>query len=126
MPYAVSEAEFAAHVRSAIAALPARWRRAIEHDVPVQVIGRPTRNMLSDLEMQPDDLLLGLYEGTPATEYAEAHERVPDRIWLFRHDLQTVAEDEADLVEQIRITLLHELGHHFGLNEDDLARLGFD
>ena len=126
MPCDVSDADFAAMVSRAIEALPDRWRRTIDHDVPVQVAPRPPAQMLAELGMEPDELLLGLYEGIPATELAEEVERVPDRIWLFKENLEDASEDEADLVEQIRITLLHELGHHFGLDEDDLARLGFD
>ena len=50
---------------------------------------------------------------------------VPDRIWLFRQDIEDFAEDASDLVEQVRVTLLHELGHYFGMDEDDLDHFGY-
>ena len=112
-------------VAEAINRLPDRWRETINQGVPVQIVPRPPASMLAELEMEPDDLLLGLYEGIPETEFAEEFERVPDRIWLFKEDIETVCESLDDVREEIRVTLLHELGHHFGLDEDDLERLGY-
>ena len=126
MPVDVDEGEFAASVEQAIAALPDEWRRAIVEDVPVEVRARPTRRELKDLGMGPRDLLLGLYRGVPLTERSVEHSgRIPDVIYLFKEDIEDACDNEDDLVEQVRVTLLHELGHHFGLDEDDLERLGF-
>lgn len=76
--------------------------------------------------MDDTELLLGLYEGFPLPDrMTEVPAAVPDRIWLFKDDIEDYAEDEQDLIEQVRITLLHELGHYFGLDEDDLEALGY-
>ncbi len=126
MPHEVSDVEFAQLVEKAISRLPDRWRATIEKDVPVQIRPRPSRKQLRDLDMEPDELLLGLYEGVPLTErHLEDHARLPDVITLFKEDIEDVSEDSQDLIDQVRITLLHELGHHFGLDEDDLEALGY-
>ncbi len=132
MPFDVSESEFARLVEAALARLPEQFRRTIAEDVPVQVAPRPPRKMLRELGMADDELLLGLYEGPSIEERGELLTSeggvmpfVPGRIWLFREDIGDFAKDEADLVEQVRVTLLHELGHYMGLDEDDLDALGY-
>ena len=50
---------------------------------------------------------------------------MPDVIYIFQEDCELVSDTEEDLVREVRITVLHELGHHFGMDEDDLARLGY-
>lgn len=126
MPHEVDDVEFARLVESALVRLPDDFRRAVEQDVPIQVTARPTREQLGELEMGADELLLGLFEG-PSLLDRESHLApvVPARIWLFKEDIEDASEDAEDLVEQVRITLLHELGHYFGMDEDDLDRLGY-
>ncbi|MEM6313460.1 MAG: metallopeptidase family protein [Planctomycetota bacterium] len=125
MPHVVSQADFDALVEQGIRLLPPRFANALA-DVRVEVRDRPSEKLLRDMEMHPDDLLLGLYEGIPLTERSvEESGRAPDVIFLFRDDIMEVARDENDLVEQVTITLLHEIGHYFGLDEDELDRLGY-
>lgn len=133
MPHEVSDVEFQRLVEAAIAALPDEFRQVITEDVPVRVEQRPSRRLLRELGMAEDELLLGLHEGPSRAEQAEllvsaggAMPSLPARISLFKEDIEDIAEDAADLVEQVRITLLHELGHYFGLDEDDLERLGYE
>ena len=126
MPYEVSDVEFAQLVEQAITQLPGRWRLTIMGEVPVRIEPRPAPRLLRELGMSDDELLLGLYQGTPVTErHIEDNARLPDAITLFKEDIEDVSSSRADLVDQVRITLLHELGHFFGLDEDDLDRLGY-
>ncbi len=75
-------------------------------------------------EDDPD--LLGLYDGTPLTERDSTYSLVvPDRITLFRGPLLDMCEDEADVVEEVRITVVHEIAHHFGIDDDRLHALGY-
>jgi predicted Zn-dependent protease with MMP-like domain len=69
--------------------------------------------------------ILGIYIGTPRTE-AEAAAQPEDvtRIMLFKRNLEKICRDRSDLVEQIQITVRHEIGHHLGLSEEDMERLG--
>ncbi len=70
-------------------------------------------------------LLLGLYEGVPLSHRgAGYHLTPPDRITLFRNALQWIATDEEDLVRHIQLTVAHEIGHHFGMSEDELHEAG--
>ncbi len=69
--------------------------------------------------------LLGLYEGVPLTERQADHWGPPDCIHVYREALLDYCVSESMLVEQIRITVLHEVGHFFGMDEDDLDRLGY-
>ena len=74
----------------------------------------------------PRDLrLLGLYEGLPLTSRDRYAGVLPDRITLYRIPLCLVAEDLDDLVEQVRITVIHEFGHHMGIDEARLHELGW-
>ncbi|MEQ6901627.1 metallopeptidase family protein [Nocardioides sp. YIM 152588] len=76
-------------------------------------------------EGEPDDLL-GLYDGVALTERDSATTMaLPDRIFLFRGPLLDMCEDEEDLAEEIRITVVHEVAHHFGIDDDRLHALGY-
>jgi predicted Zn-dependent protease with MMP-like domain len=121
-------------VEDAVESLPPPVRRLLDQ-VPVVVLDRPTPEMLQDLGMSQSeaDELCGLHTGRANTERSVEHSaEVPSSIHLFRRGIvalaggweQPGADDE--IYEQVRITLLHEIGHQFGLDEDDLADLGYD
>ena len=72
--------------------------------------------------------LLGLYDGIPLTERDAGYDGmvVPDRISIFRRPILAMCADEAEVVEQVRITVIHEVAHHFGIDDDRLHALGWD
>lgn len=115
--------------------LPPGLRRLIEQDLVVLVDDTPSADVLREFADEGEALdagsLLGLHTGVPMTERSvEDHALEPPTIHLFRVGLIAEATDagrvdEAVLGEQIRITLLHEIGHHYGLEEDELDRLGY-
>jgi predicted Zn-dependent protease with MMP-like domain len=112
-------------VADAIASLPAQFRGALEV-VRVEVADRPTRRQLRSVGLAEDELLLGLYEGVPLTERSVTDgPTMPDVIWIFHQDLEDACETEDELAQEVRVTLLHELGHYFGMDEDQLDELGF-
>jgi len=76
-------------------------------------------------EHPADPDLFGLYEGVPLPDRGDWAGTMPDRIRIFRRPLVESFPDERDLEEEIRITVLHELGHYFGLDEDELDNLGY-
>jgi len=118
-----------------LSALPPRVRSVL-NEVPLHVMDEPDRTILRDLGIEAGELdeaieeLCGLHTGFMLTERPiELDAVLPNEIHLFRRGIALMsggwdAEDET-VAEQIRITLLHELGHHFGLDEDDLDRLGY-
>jgi len=118
-----------------VAGLPAPILEQLE-EVPVIVEDEPDDALLLDLGMAPGiDDLCGLHSGVALTERSvEAAPDLPDQIMLFRGPIIRLAQSHVpgtgraavdELERQIRITLLHEIGHHFGLDEDDLDRLGY-
>jgi len=125
MAYHVSSAIFEQLVERALAELPQQFAEFLE-EVPLEVRPRPTAAQLKRLGLGEDDLLLGLYEGIPLTERSVEHSGVrPAVIYIFKEDVELASDTEAELVDQVRTTVLHEIGHHFGLDEDDLDELGY-
>jgi predicted Zn-dependent protease with MMP-like domain len=125
MSYHVSKAEFARLVEKALGELPPQFARFLE-EVSVEIRDRPTRKQLKSLGLEPDELLLGLYQGRPVTERSVLdHMTLPDVIFIFQEDVELASESEGDLVREVRTTVLHEIGHHFGMSEEDLDKLGY-
>jgi len=127
---------FDALVEDALEALPPRVRSLLD-EVPLVVLDEPTPEMLRDLGIDPADAdaldeLCGLHSGTAITERSIEHPELPDVIHLFRRGIVALAggwdQEHADerIYEEVRITLLHEIGHHFGLSEEDLEELGYE
>jgi predicted Zn-dependent protease with MMP-like domain len=125
MSHHVSKAKFARLVEQAIAELPPQFAEALE-EVPIEIRDRPSRKLLQSLDLEEDALLLGLYSG-PSLDKRSVDDmaRMPNLIYIFQEDCELTADSEADLVREVRITVLHEIGHHFGMDEDDLDRLGY-
>jgi predicted Zn-dependent protease with MMP-like domain len=73
-------------------------------------------------EMRYDGLLLGLFHGIPRTEKSVFFSAPPDRIFLYQKNIEAICRTDKEIQGQIRQTLLHEIGHYFGLSEDDLRR----
>lgn len=104
-----------------LAGLPSDLRAEAE-TVILDIADRPTS------KQSPGEgwTLLGLYEGVPLVErHANSVLLQPDRITLFQVPLQSLARTEAELRHQIRKTLIHELGHFFGFDEEELKRRGW-
>lgn len=96
--------------------LPAELARLVDNVVVV----------VEDRDHEEPDLL-GLYEGVPLTERGDYGGMVlPDRVTIFRLALCEVCADESEVVEEVAVTVLHELAHHFGIDDDRLAQLGWD
>jgi predicted Zn-dependent protease with MMP-like domain/thioredoxin-like negative regulator of GroEL len=119
----MSEAEMAEVAEEALRELPAAAHKLITN-VPVLIVDLPAR---TEIEQGLDPRLLGMFEGTAYSDGGSMG-GAPQvtRILLFRKNLERMAIDSDDLREQIRITLLHETGHFFGMSEDDLADVGLD
>ena len=89
-------------------------------------LGSHMRNVAVVVEDDSPDGLLGLYEGVPLTERGEWYSGVlPDRISVYRLPICTQCETEDDVVEEVRVTVIHEVAHHFGIDDDRLDELGW-
>lgn len=125
MAYQVSKARFAELVERALAELPEPFAGFME-EVRLEIQDRPSPRLLKQLGMDEDELLLGLYHGVSLMDRSvEQSGRMPDVITIFQEDVEEVSDSEGDLVREVRITVLHEIGHFFGMNEDDLDKLGY-
>lgn len=121
----VSSADFDRAVEQALADVPDEFQPYLEN-VLVEVRPRPDAKLLREYDV-PDDLL-GLYVGVPLEEKGPelAPTPMPDRILIFRDTLCEMCQSWDELVDEIRITVLHEIGHYFGLDEERLGELGYD
>jgi predicted Zn-dependent protease with MMP-like domain len=110
--------------------LPAHLHQLME-EVPLIVEDEPSRALKEELALDASGELLGLHWGTPLTDRSvTAPWGMPDRMMLFRGPIFRISRDrrgvsETALAQQIRTTLLHEIGHHFGLDEAQLQALGY-
>jgi predicted Zn-dependent protease with MMP-like domain len=117
---------FEALVDRATAGIPTPFRAALA-DIAVVVADEPTPEQLRENGLGPDETLYGLYEGVPLDEWGGDAIPLPTRILLFRLPLEADFPDPRDLADEVRITLLHELAHHLGIEDEDrLLELGID
>ena len=117
----LSERRFRELVAEALDTLPPEWGELLDN-IAVVVEDEPSAEELRELGMDPEegDELLGLYQGTPLGERGFEYGGLPDRVVIYRGPISRIARSRREVVEQVRETVLHELGHHFGLEEDDL------
>ena len=115
--------QFESLVADALASIPRRFRDAMQN-VAIVVEDEPSVELLRDMEIEPPDTLLGLYQGTPLTERRwDYGNTLPDRVLLFQGPIERESEGDDDLVVAIGETLIHEIGHYFGLSEDEIEAI---
>jgi len=118
--------DFARTLREALLELPPMFRDALVN-VAVVVEEWPPEDLLNELGVPPDDTLYGFYHGVPLPERSVLDSGLlPDKISVYRGPLMEDFPDRNELCRQIRITLLHEIGHYFGMDEEELSRLGYE
>jgi predicted Zn-dependent protease with MMP-like domain len=119
----VQRRAFDALVADALASIPREFRKAMSN-LAISVEAEPSKELLAQMDIEPPDTLLGLYQGTPLTERTSQYgNTLPDRILLFQGPLERASEDEDDLVVAIGETLIHEIGHYFGLSEEAIEEI---
>jgi predicted Zn-dependent protease with MMP-like domain len=109
-------------VEEALATIPRQFREAIQN-VAVMVEDEPTPDVLEEMEIEPPDTLFGLYQGTPLTERSWAPSAGPDRIVIYQRPIEEACDSEDDIVVCIGETVIHEFGHYFGLEEDEIEEI---
>ncbi len=109
-------------VQQALRSIPAQFRNRI-HNLAIIVEDEPDRRLLAEMNVPRGETLFGLYHGTPLTERGwDYGNRLPDRITIYQgpHEREY---DEEDLVTAIGETLIHEIGHYFGMSEDEIEEI---
>lgn len=115
----MKRADFERLVEEALAQLPERFRGLMEN-VAVIIRDRPPRSRRSKGK-RTSRLLLGVFAGVPRTQKSLFSTAPPDRIVLYQKNIEAVCETPDEIREEVRLTVLHEVGHYFGLSEEDLA-----
>jgi predicted Zn-dependent protease with MMP-like domain len=122
----VSKSQFEALVRQAIELLPEQFQRRLEN-LSVEVFPRLTGRLARELGLEGMGDLMGAYVGVPLTEKSVSDiVDWPERIVIFQQAIEAESADADAIVEQVRITVLHEIAHHFGMSEEDLGELGYE
>jgi predicted Zn-dependent protease with MMP-like domain len=119
----MTRAEFERLVAEAVRLIPARFRREMQN-LAVVVEDQPEAQLLNEMGIEPPDSLYGLYQGTPLPErqWADGN-RLPDQITIYQLPIEEDAEDEEDARDMIAETLIHEVGHYFGLSEEEIEEI---
>ena len=110
-------------VVEAMALIPKRFRLEMKN-IAVVVEDEPSAELLDEMEIEPPDSLYGLYQGTPLPERTWGYgNTLPDRVTLFRKPIEEDSEDEDEVRAVIGETLIHEVGHYFGLSEEEIEEI---
>ena len=117
------KARFEELVRKAIERIPRRFRRHLQN-VAILIEDEPSAALLREMEIEPPDTLFGLYHGTPLPsrpwDYGNS---LPDTISLFQRPIEDACDDDDEVVVTIGETLIHEVGHYFGLSDEEIEAI---
>jgi predicted Zn-dependent protease with MMP-like domain len=110
-------------VAEALDELPRSFRRRLRN-IAVVIESEPSRALLEEMGLWPHGTLLGLYQGVPLPRRGLSYGNVlPDRITIFQKPLEAMCRSRDDLKEAVKDTVMHEIGHYFGLDDDRLEEL---
>jgi len=119
------ESRFERLVERAVASIPMPFAAALR-DVAVIIADEPSATQRRENDLGADDTLYGLYDGTPRTAWGADEVPFPSTITIFRLPLEEDFPDPLDLEDEVRITVVHELAHHLGIDDERLEELGVD
>jgi predicted Zn-dependent protease with MMP-like domain len=111
-------------VAAAVENLPEEFRERLEN-IDIVVADEPTRAQRRQADPRKGDTLLGLYEGVPLTNRTSGYTfAMPDKITIFQKPIEAICRNDAQVVKEIKHVVLHEIAHHFGIDDDRLEELG--
>jgi predicted Zn-dependent protease with MMP-like domain len=110
-------------VKKALSSLPQEFAQKL-NNVIVTVDDCPTSYQLQKAKIPSQALLFGLYEGVPQTKRGVYYNSIPDKITIFKNAIERVCQTEEEIRAQVRQTVIHEIGHHFGLSDAELRKAG--
>ncbi len=121
----LKEKDFDRIVQKAIERIPHEMRQYLDN-ILISIRKRPSKNMLDEMGLPPNDLLLGLYTGVSLPERSATNPPLfPDSIILFQEPLEEMCDTIEELKEEIEITIVHEIAHFVGISDERLEELGY-
>lgn len=117
----MDDKKFGELVREALDLLPSEFAEKL-NNVAVIVQDNPTDGQLRELGLSKKDVLFGLYRGIPQTKRGSYSGVLPDKITIFKKAIEAVAKTDEEIKVKVRDTVIHEIGHHFGLSDEDLKQ----
>lgn len=121
----LSDERFGELVQEALDSIPPEFDPYMDN-VVVDIEDAPTRKVLQTVGLNHPHELLGYYAGIPLTARSVEHiVRLPDHIIIYKRNIERICRSEDEIVEQVRKTVLHEVGHHFGMDEEALEDLDY-
>ena len=119
----MTRGKFERLVTEAVALIPRRFQTEMKN-LALVVEDEPSPALLAEMEVDPPDSLYGLYQGTPLTERGwDFGNALPDRITIFQRPIEEDCDDEDEIRAVIGETLIHEVGHYFGLSEEEIEEI---
>ena len=115
---------FESLLADAIDELPDEFRKHLQN-VAIIVEDYPSAELLKRMEVPEDETLFGLYEGVPLPERGFNEPLYPDRILIFQRVLEEECDSEEEIKDELKITLVHEIAHFFGMDDDYLEEIGY-
>jgi predicted Zn-dependent protease with MMP-like domain len=121
----LEDEEFDSIVDRALGRIPPEIRDRMENIV-ISVQKRPSPELLESMEIPPDETLFGIFEGVPLSERSVTDPPLyPDTIFLFQESLEEACRSKAELEQEIEVTVVHEVAHYLGMDEEELETLGY-
>jgi len=120
-PLSITVEEFERLVRQAVDGLPEKYRRLLKN-VAVVVEAEPARDVLESLDLESEDDLLGLYSGKAVgnESFFDPGGHLPAKISIYRGPILRLCRTTEEVIQEVRDTVVHEIGHHFGLDDDEM------
>ena len=119
----MTRAEFERLVAEAVELIPRRFRREMKN-LALVVEEEPSAELLDEMEIEPPDSLYGLYQGVPLPERSWGYgNQLPDRITIFQRPIEEDCDNEDEMRAMIGETLIHEVGHYFGMSEEQIEEI---
>ncbi len=112
-------------MRQAMSELPDVFLERMDN-IDIVVEEWPTRDQLIGSGLDESELLLGLYEGIPIPDRYDYNLVLPDKITIFQRAIESICDTDAEIVSEVRVTVVHEVAHHFGIDDDALHEMGLD
>jgi predicted Zn-dependent protease with MMP-like domain len=118
-----AEDKFARLVEEALRGIPRRFRDSIQN-VAIVIEDHPPARLLREMAADADETLFGLYEGTPLPERGAGYGNIlPDRITIYQTPIEEACENDEEIRKCVAETLIHELGHYFGMSEEEIEEI---